>query len=512
VSETRVPDDNSDPASAPDRSGLGVRVALVIAGIAVIGVIAAMWTPSGSTSPGPDTGGGAPVGAEPVVEEQRPAIILHLVSALDDRFMSEPCNRIPGGGLFSVRAVTDMIGKFMPNKMTVLMGDLSLAPGPVGRLTTEFHYQDVLVETGVDIVAAGEGELGHGTEFVREVLASPSGYTVLCANALDSSGYQILRGWSLMSVGGRNVLTVAVAGESVGYELVRRGSDVALGPPVAAVTQALAEGLERAADAESPTHTKLLLVHGTLAEAEAILREVSGFDVAVAADGPILPELTPRQINGTPLYYAGRGARFSWSVYIDDEQPEPFGRLGRLGGGMIARGSPYGSRLAAIRGTVRHELFGALAQSDDRPIDPRGEFVGGESCAECHPVESADHARGPHARAPEELLNSDFSGSTGCLSCHVTAPYNRGGWVPDAGGSGLDGIACESFHGPGAEHAAMPGPGYGRIDYARCYDCHLPDRNPELDARAAWELSGHGAPPAPPDLPPDPDEGDDDTR
>ncbi len=544
MSDTEIPDETTplapDPRTAapaaaespddgtPDAEAPLIRMAFVIVGIAILAALAWTWSPDDGTSTVlPAVGNTGAVGDAPSAR-RLPPVLVNVFAALDDRFVSEPCNRIPGGGMFSMRTVTDMMDGFLPSNLTVFMGDLSQAPGMVGAVTTQFHYRDVLPLTGVDIVAAGEGELAHGVDFVRDVLGRPVGYTVLCANALDGSGQPILRGWSLTSVSGRNVLTVAVAGKSVGYELVRRGSNVVIGSPAEAAAAALSAGIARAEDVESPADTKLLLVHGTLAEAEEVMQQVGGFDLVVAADGPVLPELTPRTVNGTPLYYAGRGARFSWRVIVTDDERMTDSALARIGGGLIARGSPYQSRLAAIRSTLRRGVYPGIATPDRRPADPRGEYAGGAACADCHPQEAAQHVLGPHAMSPKGFVETDFSGSTGCLSCHVTAPYVRGGWYPSDTGSdsgtgtdskpdavpptglGADGISCEACHGPGADHAATGGPDYGSVNYARCYECHLPDRTPALDARAVWAEFGHGAVSAPPRTPEAPDGGGDD--
>ncbi len=244
-------------------------------------------------------------------------------------------------------------------------------------------------------------------------------------------------------------------------------------------------------------------------EAADIVREVDGFDFVVAADGPILPRLEPLEVNGVPIHYSGRGARFSWRVVLADNEDLAQANLSRIGGRITAMGSPYNSRMAALRRLLRRDILPTAADGpDERPIDPRGEYAGTKECAECHAEQAAAHAESDHAAVIATYLADDFSGSTGCAGCHVTAPYHRGGWAPEEDDRGMGGIGCEACHGPGADHVASPTPGYGAVNLARCYDCHLPDRTPGFDAAASWAVTAHGALPPPPAPP----SNDDDAR
>ncbi len=497
--ETADPTPAGEPAAAaspaaPPWGGTLLRVALVLLGVVALAALAWTWspapTPPATSPPGAPSAPGAAPGAAP--ETKRTPMVVTVIPAVDDRMVSEPCNRIPGGGLFSARAAIDMGKRTVEASLGICMGDISTTPGPVGRTTTEFHYHEVLPETGIDVVAVGEGELQHGSVFARQVLARTPHAQVLCANALDPTGLEVLRAYQLVAVGGRNVLVVAVAGRSVGLKIERLGSDIAISDPVAAAAAALAAGNAKAAEVEAPPATRILLVHGTVDEADEVVRGAPGFDFAFAADGGVLPEREERVVDGVPVRYAGRGARFVWRVVLASEDARVHAVLLRLGPSVTSAGSPYASRLGGFRRFLGDIVLPTLAEEGTRPRDPRGSYAGPSTCTPCHAAEAARHARSRHARPSESLRRSEQLASPGCTRCHVTAAAYDGGWTTRPEDADLVGVTCESCHGPGREHAESPAPGYGAVDYATCYGCHLPDRTPGFDAAAAWAAHGHG--------------------
>ncbi len=124
--------------------------------------------------------------------------------------------------------------------------------------------------------------------------------------------------------------------------------------------------------------------------------------------------------------------------------------------------------LAVVFGTACFLLVGAfvLGEEDAAPTN-----IGAEKCGKmCHKVQynswlETDHAKAMESLKPEEQKKED------CLSCHRMA-------------EGLDGVQCESCHGPGSEYksmSAMKDPekakaaGLKAPDEALCKTCHNPE-------------------------------------
>src|SRR5262245_49438630 len=194
-------------------------------------------------------------------------VVFGLLPTIEDRFTAEPCNLVRGAGLSSVAALMAEIREPFPDALGVSMGDLTLSSGGFGRRTLVFHYGEVVLNSGVQFVAAGEGELRAGSAFVRDVLSSVKGLTFLCGNAADPEGRPLLRGWTLLRVGTRGVLLVGVAADSLQRDLAAHGSDVLLGPAAETAARACAAGLADAREKSIEVDVVGLFVHGTVDEA-----------------------------------------------------------------------------------------------------------------------------------------------------------------------------------------------------------------------------------------------------
>jgi hypothetical protein len=462
------------------------RIAAIVAVVVALAVAFYWASPRDETRPAdstPQAAAGEPTG--PVAFAVFPTI--------EDRFVSEPCSRIPGGGLYSLSAAMADIALATPNAIGVSFGDLTLAEGGIGRRVANFHYTEVFSKSGVKFIAAGEGELGLGVTFLREGLTRIEEVKFLCANAVDEKGSRIMGGWQLARSGGRDVLIVAVAADSLQSELVRRGSDVRLTPAQKAVDDARAEALAQAARAGYHVGVFALFVHGTVDEAAAIVEKTPGVTFAAAAHGPVLPASEPRNVGGVPILYAGRGMRFSWAMFVPPDSGPLDPALGRIGARLLGKEGP-GDSLRFFREVGRVKMYEDVESTPgDRLQDPRGAYVGASRCGDCHIEIAAQFAPSAHARPSAAILSSPFVGSTSCAGCHQTGPYSTGGWRgPADKTSDLAAVSCEACHGPGEIHAATPkARRMPKVGLSRCYDCHLPDRTPDFDAQALWKKSGH---------------------
>lgn len=461
-----------------------VRIVSVVGVVAALG--AAFWWMS------PESGPAKPAPSAPAKKPDLPTVAFGIASTVDDDFVPAPCSRVPGGGLMSLPVFVHEISEAFPNYVAVSMGDMTQSFGAMGRHVAVYHYTDVLPRTGVQYVAAGEGELGLGAGFVREVLTRTQGVTFICANAADDNGLALMRGWVLLKSGERGVLLVAVASESLEAELRLRGSDVRILSARESVAKARADGLAQAALTGIPVEISALFVHGTVDEAAALLAASPGFTFAAAAHGGSMPDAEPRKAGSAPILYGGTGLRFAWRVRVPGDGTPPFPSLTRIGDTYLKEPSPIAEPLLFFRQNSTDRMFADVASTPgDRPRDSRGGYVGGQRCADCHTDVAMQHSSSAHGRPSKAILATPFAASTQCMGCHVTAPYFDGGWKGPKDDSDMAGVSCEACHGPGEAHVRTQSKDYGHVGFERCVECHLPDRTVDFDPEAVWKRAGH---------------------
>jgi predicted CXXCH cytochrome family protein len=115
-------------------------------------------------------------------------------------------------------------------------------------------------------------------------------------------------------------------------------------------------------------------------------------------------------------------------------------------------------------------------------LPTQGDFVGSETCGDCHDDVFGFWKGGPHAKAmTSPIFERDWesdSQARACLRCHAT------GFDPATGGFALEGVGCEVCHGPMAEgHPDVP-QGEPEFSAPLCANCH-PDEWGE------WRSSQH---------------------
>jgi predicted CXXCH cytochrome family protein len=126
--------------------------------------------------------------------------------------------------------------------------------------------------------------------------------------------------------------------------------------------------------------------------------------------------------------------------------------------------SGYG--LLLIAGCTKTEIV----YRDRQPFNPAPDLASGllgyydfttkqTTCGNCHVGHQADWAETHHANALADLVGSGHAGAT-CYGCHTVSEKGNGlasaaGWnaKPD---SAYNDVQCESCHGPGTRHVALP--------------------------------------------------------
>lgn len=164
---------------------------------------------------------------------------------------------------------------------------------------------------------------------------------------------------------------------------------------------------------------------------------------------------------------SGAAGRYAYSVtMLDDAIP---------GNAEVqARVDEVKASFAGLADASPSELLG-------RPLKaPEGSaFAGAEACRGCHPDETAQWRKTPHARAYTALIRGNDHLDDNCFSCHVTGAVGENPSItsPDTVGGMLH-VQCEACHGPSAAHVADPTVKPVRSPAeATCRTCHDGERD-----------------------------------
>ncbi len=240
-------------------------------------------------------------------------------------------------------------------------------------------------------------------------------------------------------------------------------------------------------------------------DASRIASEVPGIDAIIAGNGqndgafftpPVtvgktLIVFTPYETRmlGELLFYRDAQGNFSARtrfISLDTVVPDDPAALQVVN---AAREAEEGARAAS-----KTLLADWLANTRGRK--PAGEsspaYVSSAACAQCHTDQYIRWSNSAHAHSIDPLPPRQFEFEVSCLNCHATGQQKASAGI-SVEMAKLQNVQCEQCHGPGGDHAARPGKGYGRIAniQAACSACHTPDISPNFDAQAAWEKIKH---------------------
>ncbi len=314
----------------------------------------------------------------------------------------------------------------------------------------------------------------------------------------------------IVEVGGRKIGITAIMGAELKQDI--QSSDVEFSDPIEKLKPVIAKLKSENCD------FIVLLAHASLEESAAVARAVEGIDLVVTAGGFGEPTLEPQPIadSRAVMVQVGTKGMYGGIVGLFDDPQHPI-RYQKIAISSQFKDSPRMlDDFAVYQKRLEDAGFDGLGVTPT-PHPSGREFVGSESCADCHSTAFEIWENTPHHHATESIVNppNDRGGiqrhfDPECVSCHVTgwkpqefAPYTSG-YASLAKSELMLGSGCENCHGPGSEHVAAEN---GDIDVDnekllelrqqmilpldrardKCIECHDLDNSPDFLAEGAFE-------------------------
>lgn len=377
----------------------------------------------------------------------------------------------------------------------------------------EIQFQttaEVFKSMGYRAVALGIDDLqlssGHLLAFTVSDKSYESPFISANASVFDPS---LMTRSQIVQANGRKIGITAVLGD--GHKREVRNSEIVV---------------EKAIDSLAPVVRQLqeagcnflvLLAHASEEESREIARAVPGFNVVITSGGLGEPTYKEEPIEGSKavMLQVGVKGMYVGLLGIFDDADRPI-RYQKVALSSQFKDSPRMLELfARYQGQLKSAGFEGLGLNPNS--HPTGnQFVGSETCGECHTKAYAIWKDSPHFKATQDLIepgertNIPRHFDPECISCHATGwnaqqfyPYASGFWsqekTPKMTGSG-----CENCHGPGSNHVAAE-QGDLQVDAAKikqlqeemrlplakardkCLECHDLDNSPDFHPVEAFE-------------------------
>lgn len=124
----------------------------------------------------------------------------------------------------------------------------------------------------------------------------------------------------------------------------------------------------------------------------------------------------------------------------------------------------------------------------------QADYKGAETCKTCHQSAYQAWSATKHARAFDTLFAAEKQFDPSCIKCHVVGFNKEGGYLDEYITPHLQGVGCESCHGPGREHIQSVGKVAmtPKTEFpSKCLSCHQRAHSPDFDYQQYWQRIIH---------------------
>lgn len=379
--------------------------------------------------------------------------------------------------------------------------------GPQAELQFQMTA-DALRKMGYKAIGLGSEDLLLGASEVLSSVASDEQ-----TGPFTSANVAVLQRESMprhliIEVGGRRIGVAAVLGDELRKKVTS--------PDI--LQEKVQDGLREVMPkiGEATIDFRVLLAFADEDEAREIARRARMFDLVVASSGSIDPTLELESIEGSKskLVHTGNKGMFALVIGLYGDRQGAKIRYERV---PLDDRFPDSKEMLELMAGYQDQLKQqGLEGLGLKPLKhPQGEFVGTQTCGQCHTKALAVWEKSKHVHATETLIHPPERGNIPrhfdpeCLSCHVTGwdpqkffPFN-GGYLSTEKTPELMQNGCENCHGPGAEHVAAEGGADGalqeklraamrlpladKVAERKCMECHDIDNSPDFHKPGAFE-------------------------
>jgi len=446
---------------------------------------------------------------EPIfVGWEKPALAL-VISGEQDGYM-EPCGC---AGFDNMKGGLTRRHSFIKEKQEAGWNLVGLDVG--GQLKRTGKQAELQFNNTVDsLKAMGYQAIGLGVSDLRidsqNVLGTVADASFVSANVVVEDTPEATPPVRIIKEAGFTIGVTAVLSDKSRKQVVN--ASIKTKPAVEALNEVLAKPELKNCD------YRVLLSYGSVEESTELAKKFPQFQFVITAGGGAEPPKTPTKISGTKTLLLETGIKGAFVVVVGlyDKNIET-AKYQRVPMDARFKESP---QILVLKGSLQDQLkelgFEGLGLKPGNVQHPTGrQFIGSETCGDCHTKAYDIWKKTPHAKATKTLvdLKPARQFDPECISCHVT------GWEPQkffpfaSGFLALEKTpkladnGCENCHGPGKEHADAEN-AENTADSklktlrqqmrlkkaearANCVACHDLDNSPNFDFDKYWPEVEH---------------------
>ena len=447
---------------------------------------------------------------------EQPKLLLFFTGFLDGYI--EPCGcagaELMKGGLSRRHTCLQQLEKKGWEILPIDAGNLNKGFGQQEELKFDHVIDNAYGLMKYQAVGIGNREVQFPYEtlllYCADTPGIPKRYTSANIGILQFSP-DIVTPYRILEKNGMKIGVVSILGDSL-----RKGiNDENI--LTASATEKLQEVLPKLTDEKCDRN--VLIIHGSDNENNQLIKQFADkFDFVLPSNTPAEPPLQPKKIGNTMLLEVGEKGRYAVAIGLFDDPKTPM-RYERV---------PMDSRYENSKSiTVLMEAYQEQLRETGleglgiRPIpnvrlETLGNYLGQQSCADCHETAHGIWRKSSHAKAWQSLKETatparDFDPE--CIACHVVGwnaaellPY-KGGFLSEKETPRLVSVSCEACHGPGENHSrAESGSDKALKESLRrairlsveggtakkhCLTCHDGNNSPHFDFETYWKKIEH---------------------
>ncbi len=210
--------------------------------------------------------------------------------------------------------------------------------------------------------------------------------------------------------------------------------------------------------------------------------------------------------NRSLIYYTANKSRTLGSINLNYERGKPV-KAANNDILLLTDRVPEDKSISALADHYRETIRNTPLDIDDPEklnansvpgVRLNAQYVGSDSCAQCHAGTHKHRKNTRHAHAFRTLQSFRADADPTCIECHTVGFSQPSGYQRRFGDTKLVDVGCESCHGPASLHVEQYTPGkditfkFRPLGKDDCRKCHSGEFSRPFDWDKFWHAVKHG--------------------